>query len=147
VDSTGQARGAGLSRRQRVLSAAVGAGLVVLLAVAVILRPSERGYGTHQQLGLPPCTFQWMFGRRCPSCGMTTAWAWMVRGDVVSAAKANVGGTLLATAAVIAAPWLLVSAARGRWVVTPPRDGVLAAAAIVVVVITLVDWGLRLAMS
>jgi Protein of unknown function (DUF2752) len=145
VNATGQARGASLTRRQRVLSAGIGVGLVAMLGVAVALRPSERGWGTHQQLGLPPCTFQWMFGQRCPSCGMTTSWAWLVRGNAVRAAKANVGGTLLAAAALVAAPWLLVSAIRGRWLVTPPGDGVLAVMAIVVVVITLIDWGLRLA--
>jgi len=76
---------------------------------------------------------------------MTTSWAWLVRGNVVRAAQANVGGTMLAAAALVAAPWLLVSATRGRWLVTPPGDGVLVVAAIVVVVVTLIDWGLRLA--
>lgn len=145
MNANGQARGAGLTLRQRVLSALIGVGLAALLATAIALRPSQRGWGTHQQLGLPPCTFQSLVGVRCPSCGMTTSWAWLVRGNVVRAVQSNVGGALLAVVAMVASPFLLISAIRGRWIVSPPGDGMLAGAAIVVVVITLIDWGIRLA--
>ena len=72
--------------------------------------PSPPGYGTHQQLGLPPCTFWVLFGRPCPTCGMTTAWAHLMRGEWLDACRANAGGALLGLLAMVAAPWLLGSA-------------------------------------
>jgi hypothetical protein len=133
------------SRSQRVTVALCGLGLVTLLGVATVLRPSETGLGTHEQLGLPPCTFRWLFGMRCPSCGMTTSWSHVMRGQWRAALSANVGGTLLAGVGMAAAPWCILSAACGRWVVRPPSDRVLAAAALVIAAVTLVDWACRLA--
>ena len=121
------------------------AGLAALLAVAVALKPSPLGLGTHQQLGLPPCSFQVLFGWPCPSCGMTTSWAHLVRGQLFGALRANVGGTLLGLIAVAATPWLAVSAARGRWWGWTPHVGVAAWLAAGVVFVTLIDWGFRLA--
>ena len=49
---------------------------------------------THRQLGLPPCTFKEMTGLPCPSCGMTSSFALLVRGDVMNSLRANAVGTL-----------------------------------------------------
>ncbi|MBX7169090.1 MAG: DUF2752 domain-containing protein [Pirellulales bacterium] len=122
-----------------------GLGLLALLCVAAWLTPNARGLGTHQQLGLPPCTFLTLFGQRCPACGMTTAWAHAVRGQFAAAAAANLGGTLLAVAAALGAPWLLAVALRGRWLLGVPREEVLAVGAGVFVALTLLDWAVRCA--
>ena len=101
-------------------------GLLGLLAIAAMLKPSPLGHGTHQQLGLPPCTFWVLFGRPCPTCGMTTAWAHLVRGQWVDACRANLGGALLGLLAMVAAPWLLGSADSRRLVgrfAERPRGG------------------------
>lgn len=66
------------------------------LIVASCLQPDSRGLGTHQQLGLPPCSMRMMFGIRCPGCGMTTSWAYFTRGKWHASAQANVAGFLLA---------------------------------------------------
>ncbi|NQU25337.1 MAG: DUF2752 domain-containing protein [Candidatus Nealsonbacteria bacterium] len=134
-----------LSVRDRATSAAVAAGLLFSLGLAVWLQPAPERMGTHQQLGLPRCTFRVLFGMPCPTCGMTTSWAHMVRGQVPSALRANVGGTLLAVVAVAAVPWLLISAIRGRWVGWAPNSIVAAWVAAVIVLIVLVDWSIRLA--
>ena len=102
--------------------AAAGVGLLGLLATAAVLRPSPSGHGTHQQLGLPPCTFWVLFHRPCPTCGMTTAWAHLMRGEWIDACRANTGGVLLGVLAMVAAPWLLGSAIRGRWLAAAPSE-------------------------
>ena len=122
----------------------LGFGFLALLAVAVFLKPDPRRRGTHQQFGLPPCTFRVVFGRPCPTCGMTTAWAHLVRGQLVGALRANVGGTLLGLLAVAAVPWLLASAARGRWLGWVPNSTAVARVAVGIGLVTLIDWGLRL---
>lgn len=133
-----------LTLSTRLMSIVAGAGLVALLAVAAWLEPSPNGLGTHQQLGLPPCTFRILFGARCPSCGMTTAWANVMHAQPAAAFRANTGGTLLAIVALAAAPWLLLSAALGRWSPVKPNDTYLVLGAGVFVAITLADWAWRM---
>ena len=89
--------------------------------IASLLNPDPRGFGTHQQLGLPPCTFRFFVGRPCPGCGMTTCFAHIVRGHFVEAARANPAGAVLAAVCVLMIPWSLWSAFRGRlWMVSDP---------------------------
>src|SRR5438876_11312825 len=85
--------------------------LVAVFSVARWLEPSPKGYGTHTQLGLPPCSFAWVTGHPCPSCGMTTSFAWFVRGRLDRSFQANPGGSLLALASAMLIPWLLVASA------------------------------------
>jgi hypothetical protein len=126
-----------------LLSAAAVA-LMGLLALAVWLEPSPTGIGTHQQLGLPPCTFRVLFGRPCPTCGMTTSWAYLVRGNVVGAFRANAGGVLLGILALAAAPWLLGSAWRGSWIGVSPNGSAAACIATTILAVTLIEWIVRL---
>jgi len=124
--------------------AALGLGLSVPLIVASTLEPNPLGQGTHQQLGLQPCTVMVLFGCRCPACGMTTSWANLVRGRLARALQANVGGTLLGGLTLAAVPWLLLSAARGHWLGWVPNSTVAAWVASLLMVVMLIDWGLRL---
>jgi len=132
---------------ERLVLIAAGSLLLALLATAAWLTPSPRGLGTHQQLGLPPCTIVAWFGIRCPSCGMTTAWAHLLRGQVVSALRANAGGAMLALAAAVCGPWLLGSGLRGRWLVSPPREMLTLAVGLTIVVVTLTQWVLRISLG
>ena len=110
------------------------AGLVglTLLLLAAWLKPNPNGFGTHQQLGLPPCTFQFWFGFPCPSCGGTTAFAHFVRGQWGSALRANAASCLFAGLCVIGVPWSWASAWQRRYLGV--RDIVLT---LVVILITL----------
>lgn len=78
---------------------------------------------------------------------MTTSWAHAVRGQFPSAFRSNTGGTLLALLAVIAGPWGVLSAVRGRWLWVPPSDLAVAALTLAVLLVTLGDWGVRLWMD
>ena len=123
---------------------ATGAGLISLLAVAARLEPAEQGFGTHQELGLPECSFFVLTGRRCPSCGMTTSWAYWMRGHVLRAVEVNAGGAMLALAATLGGPWTLVSGLRGRYVWFRLNEYVLIAAAVATVIVVLIQWGWRM---
>ena len=48
-----------------------------VLGMAAWLQPALEGHGTHQQLGLRPCTFLSITGYPCPMCGATTTFALM----------------------------------------------------------------------
>lgn len=124
--------------------AACGGVLWGLLGAAAMLTPDPRGWGTHEQLGLPPCTFALMFHMRCPSCGMTTAWAHVAHGQLVAAVAANTCGALLAVAAAVGGGWCLASAARGRWLVAAPSERAVAWGAVGLVGLVLLEWGVRL---
>jgi hypothetical protein len=86
-------RAARTGRRVESLTVLVVAGAV--LALAWILQPSPRGYGTHEQLFVIPCAFRWLTNLPCPMCGMTTAFALMARGQVLTALSAHVLGPAL----------------------------------------------------
>ena len=121
--------------------------MLCLLGVAAMLTPNERGYRTHEQLGLPPCSFYALFGRRCPTCGSTTAFARLVRGDWSGALRANVGGAILGAIAAVAGPWLLLSAACGRRFGPTPTGTMVTWCAGLILAIMLVDWVVRLSMG
>ena len=129
------------TRRALVLAAL---GLVGVLGVARQLEPDPRGFGTHTQLGLAPCAFALVTGHPCPTCGMTTSFAWFARGRFDRSWRANPAGSLLAPTCVALVPWLLAGAARGR----PPGfrslDRPLIGLVVATVALSLVSWTLRL---
>jgi len=89
-------------------------GSSALLVTAAMLEPDPRGYGTHAQLGLPPCGFLLLTGAPCPGCGLTTAFTHAVRGHWALAAGANPFGLLLFVLASICVPLGLI-AGWHRW--------------------------------
>lgn len=133
-----------LTRFERWSMGLAGLVLAILLVTASRLSPDPQGLGTHQQLGLPPCSSRYILGIRCPACGMTTSWAYATHGNLFSAARANTAGTLLTLLAIPASPWLMVSAVRGRVLAKAPSEMVCIWLAIAITILTLTDWGVRL---
>ena len=84
------------------------------LGLAMVLTPSAKGMGTHQQLGLPPCTFLYLTGLPCPFCGMTTSWAHAAHLDPLSSIKAQPMGFVFFAMTAALAAHLLYRAATGR---------------------------------
>lgn len=97
----------------RLLWSFIALGAAAVLAVAALVEPDARGYGTHQQLGLPPCGFRLLTGSLCPGCGLTTAFAYGIRGHWSMAASANPLGLLLFLIACACVPFGITGAARG----------------------------------
>lgn len=89
-------RSSRLSLMGRGVALAVAAGALGVLLAAAWLKPSGRGVGSHTQLGLEPCQFEYRTGVPCPTCGMTTSYAHLVRGQVVASLYVQPMGTVLA---------------------------------------------------
>lgn len=134
-----------ISPRARLLAAFAAVVVAAPMAIAAWLTPDSRGWGTHEQLGCPPCWLQRATGRRCPSCGMTTAWAHAARGDVPAALESSVGGTLLFAAAASIVVGLVIAAMTGRSPVKRTSPKVVLWIATGWVVVTVLDWVRRLA--
>lgn len=133
-----------VSLRGRFSAAMLAAALLVPLVIACLLEPDARGHGTHQQLGFPPCTLVALCGIRCPTCGMTTSWAALVRGRLFEGLAANVGGVLLAIGAIGSVIGLSSIALLGRRPKWFPSTNGFAWGAIVIAAVTLIDWVIRI---
>ena len=143
---TSYSRGNGTPLRPaaRCLLAAWGLFLVAGFGLAMSLDPDPRGFGTHQRLGLPPCTTRALFGIPCPSCGMTTSFANFVRGRFLQAARANTSGLLLAVVCAGQLPWIAASVARGRLIGVRRLDQVALVVVVPLATFCLAEWLLRL---
>ncbi len=106
------------SKGQRLLLTVIAFGLMSVFGIAFCLNPDPRGFGTHQQLGLPACQFREFAGVLCPHCGMTTSFSNVVRGNFSAAVQANPMGVPLSLAWAVCIPWCLSVAASGRWLGT-----------------------------
>lgn len=100
------------TRSTKVWASVVLGGCLGLWVVAASLTPASAGVGTHQQLGLAPCSLLSLSGYPCPTCGMTTAFSLAVRGRFFAAFTAQPAGlvfamlTAFAAAQAISALWL-----------------------------------------
>ena len=120
-------------------------GCVSLFAVAARLDPAAGGIGTHEQLGLPPCGMAMIWGLPCPTCGMTTAFAYAARGQFAAAFHAQPAGLTLALATglgAFAAGGTLVTGRsyRVNWSRVPPT-----AVGFGVVAVVLGAWAYKVA--
>jgi len=84
------------NRRYRIGCGIAASVCLIALAVAAWTDPDQSGYGTHTQLGMPACGFLERTGYPCVTCGMTTAFAHVVRGQIPQAFVAQPAGALLA---------------------------------------------------
>jgi hypothetical protein len=127
-------------------------GLIVVFGLAVWLDPYDEcgqplRLETHRQLGLPPCTFRVVTGMPCPSCGMTTSFALLVRGDIVNSLRANSVGTLLALFWLALIPWALISAARAQAMLIRSIERALTWTVLIFLVLLLVRWAVVVALG
>jgi Protein of unknown function (DUF2752) len=133
-----------LGKTTRVLLALFALVLALILVVARGLNPDPRGFGTHTQLGLWPCAFRETTGRSCPTCGMTTSFAWFVRGKLERSWWANPAGSLLVPTILVLIPWLLLASAQGRSWPFRTLELPLIGLAVAVVALTVTFWIVRM---
>jgi hypothetical protein len=70
--------------------------MLAILVVAMVLEPDLQGSGTHRQLGLAACSLMATTGLPCPTCGMTTSFAWFSHGRWISSLVVQPFGFVLA---------------------------------------------------
>lgn len=132
----------------RVCLVLIALGLLAVFAIAIWLNPYKDGKvwleETHRQLGLAPCTFKHLTGLPCPSCGMTSSFALLVRGDLWHSAQANFVGTLLAVLCLAVIPWSLASAFQGRVVWIRSFEYVLVRLVVGFLILLLLRWAIVL---
>ena len=88
-----------LSARGRILAAIIAAICLAVLITGARLPPSPTGMATHTAMGFDECQFYKRTGLPCPSCGMTTSFAWFTRGNVLASCWIQPMGFVLALAA------------------------------------------------
>lgn len=137
-------RGFPIGRAGQLLLAVWSLLLLAGFSIAFELEPDPRGYGTHQGLGLPECTFRTRFGVGCPSCGMTTSFANFTRGQLTASVQANAAGFLMAIVCAVQIPWCWFSIySRRLWKVERPDAWVLGLLAVLCSV-CLIQWTVKL---
>lgn len=127
----------------RVLLSVIACGLLGIILVAVWLQPDSRGFGTHEQLGLPPCQFMSATGLPCPHCGMTTSFTNIVRGNFDTAWMANPMGIPLFAAVILSIPWCFATSFTGRWIGTQEPFRWFVGGSIFYLVLALLAWAIR----
>jgi hypothetical protein len=125
----------------------LGSLLFGLLGTAALLKPASAGFGTHEQLGLPPCTVKLIFGMRCPACGMTTSWSHLMHGELLESFRANCGGSLMGILAMIGGMGCFVAVFRGCVPARGRFAEILLMLTCVSLVVALVEWVIRLIVS
>ncbi len=101
-------------RSTRLTSLLVIAASATLLVVSAWLTPDPSGMDTHTQLGLPKCGWPTSYGIPCPTCGMTTSFALLVRGSFIDAFATQPLGAMLALMTIAALIWGIAALITGR---------------------------------
>jgi hypothetical protein len=86
----------------RLAALALALACLGVLVTAARLTPNPAGVGTHSGMGLEGCRFLKRTGVPCPSCGMTTSFAWLVRGNLVASVYVQPMGAALALLTCVA---------------------------------------------
>ncbi|MFI5309247.1 MAG: DUF2752 domain-containing protein [Polyangiales bacterium] len=128
----------------RAFWATVLAAALAVLALSRFLQPDPSGFGTHTQLGLPPCAFRAITSLPCPTCGLTTAFAYMARLQITSAVRSHPLGLPLFALDVTAVPLSLLGFARAWPINHALRRLRVGSVAVIISVAALLAWVARL---
>ncbi len=103
-----------LSLYARCIALVVAAACATLVVTALRLTPAPEGVGTHTDLGYLACNMLLKSGVPCPTCGMTTSFAWFFRGNLVASAYIQPAGFVAALLVAMILPLALYEAITAR---------------------------------
>jgi len=83
-----------MTKFYRLTAMSLAMACAAVLAGAACIEPQPSGVGSHTQLNLPACGFLQRNSYPCPTCGMTTAVAYLVRGRLIMAFITQPAGAL-----------------------------------------------------
>jgi len=86
----------------RLIAATVAGCAIGCTWILWTVTPDAKGYDTHTQLGLQPCSWPLTMGVPCPTCGATTAACYLVHGQPWSALVTQPFGAAVALAGLVA---------------------------------------------
>lgn len=102
------------THESRMYAAIIAVAVSVIFLAAAWVTPSERGVGTHHQLGLPTCGWIVAADLPCPTCGMTTSFSHAVRGQFLQSLFAQPMGLVLAIGTFLTGVVAIYTAVTGR---------------------------------
>lgn len=140
---SGFAAAAPASTGTRIWTGLFALAILVVLCLSAWLSPTPAGYGTHEQLGLRPCTWAQAFGRPCATCGMTTSFAHAANLDFRSSFTTQPMGMLLAVfAATLVWPlgYIFATGSKVGTIVVRAANG---KTAVVFTVLMLLAWAYK----
>ena len=98
----------------RLTAASIALCCFFVLGLAAYLKPSHEGVGTHRAMGFSSCDFMNRTGLPCPTCGMTTSFAWFARGNFLASFYVQPMGFVLAVLTAASAWAALYIAITGK---------------------------------
>jgi len=129
---------------ERLFAAGIALACLAPLLVAATVKPRGTGTGTHEALGLAPCGFLEHSRIPCASCGMTTAFAWFVRGNLPASFYLQPMGALLALGCGVTFWGAAYVAGTGRPVHRLFRSIPILKLVIATIVFALLAWGWKI---
>lgn len=132
---------------ERFAAGLIALGCLGVLAVAAWLDPSERGHGTHTQMGLPPCSWAVWFDKPCLTCGMTTSFSHAGEAQWITAFLTQPAGAVMGLMTAAAFWFAAHSAVTGSrigsmtaWLLRPRTIAVLVGGLLAAWVYKILSW-------
>lgn len=91
-----------MPRSESIVLVVLVLGMLALFGFLLLgTQPDSRGHGTHEQLGMAPCSWPRLHGMPCATCGVTTSASLLLHGRPVDAFLTQPFGMLLTLAGIL----------------------------------------------